>query len=145
MIKVNNKNTTKTPLTSFWSFWACFEFGRTNNEKKKNPQHKRHGIFFVGTLQHPNSLAVNHNSFLLDDHKFTGEYFNLLGERNLQPSHLCITYFFPQNSCVHSVLVINIFIFEQKNLFVSLASKINSFLRLTNSFHLSKLIAGMFI
>ena len=48
---------------------------------------------------------------------------------------------FPQNANTYSVLVINILIFEQKKLFVSLTSKIHCFVRPINAFHLCNLIS----
>ena len=62
-------------------------------------------------------------------------------------SHLIYIYYklssviFPQNACIHSVLIIKILNFEQKNLFESLTGKIHSLLRPTDAFHLCKLIS----
>ena len=59
--------------------------------------------------------------------------------------HLIYMYYklssviFPQNACIHSVLIIKILNFEQKNLFES--GKIHSLLRPTDAFHLRKLIS----
>ena len=47
----------------------------------------------------------------------------------------------PQNACIHSVLVMSTFIFEEKSLFVSLTSKLHSFHLQTDASHLCKLIA----
>ena len=44
---------------------------------------------------------------------------------------------FPKNACIYSDLMINIFIFEHKYLFVSLTSKIYYFLRPTDAFSAS--------
>ena len=62
-------------------------------------------------------------------------------------SHLIYMYYklssviFPQNACIHSVLIIKILSFQQKNLFESLTGKIRSLLRPTDAFHLCKLIS----
>ena len=49
--------------------------------------------------------------------------------------------FIPKNACIHFAVMINTFIFEEKDPLVSLKSKINSFLRPIDAFHLCKLIS----
>ena len=115
-------------------------------------------VLFAGKLQCPNSLSVNdvfvcHNSFLSSDHKSTGDYFNLSDGPNIQPSHIYVLHIIINSSlieCMHSFCSCdNALIFEQKNLFVSLASKIHSFVNLADVQYLCKFVSrnsrGLFI
>ena len=83
-------------------------------------------VFFCGTLKRPNSL----NSFQTIISLLVTILICLKAEiyRHLVYMYYTLSSIIcPHNACIHSALVTNIFIFQQKHFLVSLASKVHSF------------------
>ena len=119
---ISGSSTNKNQILSGFDYGACFELGHTITKNKISIRLSNFKVFFAGTLQHPNSLTLNDVCVtILPFKRIISLLVTILICRKEEIySHVIHMYYtlssitFPQNACIHSVLVISIFIFEQK-------------------------------